>query len=84
MERLHHRILQLADISRPVKLLQQPQKLWGEGPYRVSILTIEIVQKRLAEQRDISLSVAQRRDLKLEHIDPVKQVFAEVPLVYLL
>ena len=40
----------------------------------------ELVQEVLQQQRQVAAPLAQRRDLDVEHVEPVVEVLAEPPL----
>ena len=73
-------MLQFSDISGPWIV---PQFLLGAGvdsePLFVIFRRIPR-QKHFGERQDIFFSFAQRRDLDMNRIDPVQQVFAELLL----
>ena len=73
-------VLQLADVARPGVVHHR-----GEG-FRADFLRDETAvgreagQKVLDEHRDVVLALAQRRDDKMDDVEPVEQVFAKLPL----
>ena len=73
-------VLEFADVARPGVVHHR-----GEG-FRADFLRDETAvgreagQKVLDEQRDVVLALAQRRHDQMDDVEPVEEVFAELPL----
>ena len=56
---------------------QQLERLRREIVHRFIVLTCELVQKLLRQQRNVTRPAAQRRQIDFHHAQPEKQVLAE-------
>ena len=50
----------------------------GESQVRPAVLAAEVVEEEIDQQADVVAPVAQRRQVQLEHAEPIVQVFAEL------
>ena len=79
---LHH-VLQLPHVARPGALLQIGKKPRAQRQILV-ILLAEPGQKPVGQGQDVLRPLPQRRDVQPDHVQPVEEVGAEQPAVYLL
>src|SRR5258706_2200957 len=71
-------IAQFADITRPGIAHQCLDGVVGDLTWTSPIGRSQIFQEVPRKQRNVFLTVAQRRDEKRNHIEPVKQIFAKI------
>ena len=73
-------VFELADIARPVVLLQGARDRVGERLDRSVHYTRKTVRQVLSQQRDVITPFAQRRQRDRKHVQPVVQVVAKAVL----
>src|SRR6266852_4865149 len=72
-------VLELADVARPGISLQRPQRFGAQRAQLPSVGRGVLAQEMLAERPDVLAALAERRDLDVEHVEPVEQVGPEAP-----
>src|SRR5262249_51873946 len=81
LRRKHHGalndILEFAHIAGPVIVHQQLQGWRCELPQPLCVFKAVALEKMSQQQGNVFAPVAQRRKLKVNHVQPVEQVFAE-------
>ena len=75
-----HRVAQLAHVARPSVILQARHRRLGQpraapGKFR---------QEQVRQRQNVLAPLAQRPDIQLHHVQPVKQILAETPGLHLL
>ena len=75
-ERPLDHVLQLADVPRPQVALEHLDRLLG-GLHGALGNDRRAADEVIHQQRDVALSLAQRRDVHGEHVEPVVEVLAE-------
>ena len=70
-------ILQLADVARPVVLLQRRQRPRVDVGHVAVVLFIVEVEEMSDQFGDVLAAIAQRRQVDRHDVEPVVQVFAE-------
>src|SRR5208283_350217 len=78
------RVLQLAHITRPVVIQQQPARLLARALHIFAELLVVVRQEKLHQRRDVFLALPQRRQVNGDDCQPVVQILAEAPLPYFL
>ena len=74
-------VLELADVARPV-VLMQPRRRVGMQPLgRKPVLVGRTAEEVLSQQIDVAVAEAERRNRELEDIQPIQQVAPETSLV---
>ena len=74
-------ILEFTDISRPVVVHQHLQCFGAEPVRRLHVFFAIFVREELDKPRNIFSSLAQRRELNVDDIEPVIQIFSEFAFV---
>ena len=64
-------VAQLADVAGPRVALEDVHRLLIDGANRLAVAGVELVEECLHEERDVLASVAQRRQLDGEDVEPV-------------
>src|SRR3546814_13415115 len=73
------RVLELADIARPVIVHQQPDRVVGD-PDRAQPRLLGDPREQVARERgNVAGALAQRRDRHLDDVEPVIESLAEPP-----
>ena len=72
-----HRVLELADVARPVVGGEQRQRLGGNAADALALLGAEAGEKAPGEIGHVAGAGAQRRNRDREDVEPVEQVLAE-------
>ena len=72
-------VLQLAHVARPVVSLHEVEGLGRQLQVRLVVLGPVLLQEVMGEQRDVFAPVAQRRQLDLDDVQPIVEVFSELP-----
>ena len=75
-------ILELAHVARPVVGHQHVERLGHELESGLAILLAVLLDEVLHEQRDVVFPVPQGRQLHVDDVQPIEQIFAEAPLVH--
>src|SRR5689334_20404380 len=73
-------VLQLPDISRPVKLLQETQELLGKTARHAIKLTVIELDEIFNQFGNIFSALTERRKVEIHDIDPVEQILPEGPI----
>ena len=73
-------VLKLADVARPAVGLEGGNRVVGEALDRLARLVNHAVQEVPGQERDVGNPLAQRRQLDVDHVDPVEEVLAESTL----
>src|ERR1700732_4754070 len=68
------RIVQLADVARPLVPQQHLQRVWRQSCRRTSRRSIELLQECVGQQGDVSTPLAQGRNADIEDLQPIEQV----------
>ena len=71
-------ILEFSDISGPVILLQQIERILADLHTRPAILAAKDSQKLTGEGGNIFLALAQRWHKEWDHVKPVEKIFPEI------
>src|SRR6188768_1764748 len=75
-------VLELAYVARPVVLGHQVQRVRRELEVRLEILLAVLHEEMLGQQRDVVLSVPERRELDGDDMQTVEKILAEPPLLH--
>ncbi len=74
-------VAHLADVARPVVLLEDARRGRIERGDRLVVAVVELGEERLHQQRQVVLAQAERRQLDGEHVQPVVQVLAQLAVL---
>ena len=70
-------VLQFPDVSGPVVVHQDPERVLVDGFHRLPVLAAEAGQEVVGQQRDVILPVAQRRHVQSDDLEAVVEVLSE-------
>ena len=73
-----HGVLQFAHVARPVVVHQHLEGAFGDLAASLAQLVRKPLHEVARQQRNVLAPLAQRRDADLDHVQPVKQVVAEL------
>ena len=76
------RVLQLADVARPIEVGQAGQGLGRNPDYGLAFLHIEAAHKAGNQGGDVFLALAQGRRLDREDVQAIEQVLTEPAFLY--
>src|SRR5437870_3953178 len=76
------RVPQLAHVAGPVVLQKRILRVAGQAGRRTAERTADLLEKRLAQRKDVRPALAQRRERDVEYLEPVIQVFAKVAALH--
>ena len=74
-------ITQLTNVAGPTVGQQRVTRLIRQARRRATHRLAQLPQELLGEQGHIGDALSERRQRKVEHLQPVEQVFAELPLL---
>src|SRR4051794_9695875 len=77
-ERAIDHVAQLADVARPLVLLQRLDEVRFDRLDLLLFRLIQLLQEEVREERDVFEALAQRRDLDGEHVQPVVEVLTHL------
>ena len=77
--RLHQRIFQLADITRPVMGDQRVHDLGRDPADTLADLPVDALEKMLGQRPDVVAAIAQGRQADIDDMQAVIQILAEFP-----
>src|SRR5918996_2446030 len=75
------RVLELAHVPGPVVLHEEFQGVLGDGGRDGARLVSVLHQEVLDKRRDVLLALAERGHVDVDHVQPVVEVLAELPVV---
>ena len=70
-------IVQFANVARPLVAHQHLQRVWRQASRRASRRSAEVLQECVGQREDVATALAQRRNVDIEHTEPVKQVLSK-------
>src|SRR5690606_21593549 len=73
-------VLELADVAGEVVLCEERLRLLGEARHVAPEALVVAIDEVPEEERDVALALAERGGLRVHHVEPVVEVFAEAPL----
>jgi len=82
--RMLHRVAKLAHVARPSMREQRGHRAVVELRRSLALCGGEVLQKKLREERNFRRSLAKRRNLEHESVEPIKKIFAKTSLRNLL
>src|SRR5688572_28945930 len=71
-------VFQLADVARPMILIEQFRRLWCQAPNLLPELAVVPVDVIGGQQRDITAPLPQRRQRDGHHLQAIEQVLTEL------
>ena len=74
-------ILQLADVTAPIGLLQQARRLFVQGQRRHLITVAEVGSELTEQQRNIFLAFTQRRHTYLHRVQTIIEILPETTVM---
>src|SRR4051794_7223535 len=77
-ERAIDHVAQLADVARPLVLLQRFDEVRFDRLHLLLFRLVQLLQEEVREERDVFETLAQRRDLDREDIQPVVEILAHL------
>jgi len=72
-----HEVLQLADVARPVVLVEPRSRALGDRERRPPCAPSRVVQEALRQDRKLALSRAQRPDVHDARAEPVVEILSK-------
>src|SRR5678815_1593739 len=75
-------VAQLADIARPVIVLEHFHRRRFHGRHTLVVARVELGDERLDQQRQVFLPLAERRQLDGEDVQPVEEIFAQLAALH--
>jgi hypothetical protein len=75
-------VLQFPHVARPVVVHENGHRPWRDGQNLALPLGSQALQKELYEQRDIGLTLPQRREVDRNHVQAVVQILSELSLAH--
>ena len=73
-------VFELAHVPRPVVVHEQAQRLLGDAGHLAAQLVGEAVEELLREERHVLDPLPKRREVDVDHVEPVVEVVAEAAL----
>ena len=75
------RVLELPDVARPVVALEERERVGTQLEARLVVLAAVLVEEAVREQGHVLPSLAQRRQLDHDHVQPVEEIFPKGAVV---
>ena len=72
------RVAQFPNVPRPVVLQQRFTRVACQAGRRTSERLRDLLEERVAEQHDVALALAKRRQADVEHLQPVEEILAKI------